>query len=58
MSDDGEDEDSEMEGSTPAWSCAVVVFVLANMFWWFVFAKPFLAMFEKLVAGIDRISPP
>jgi hypothetical protein len=59
------DEKGNGEHGTPPWSCLMIVFILANMFWWFMFAGPFLVLLTRatellvrLCAGIDRISPP
>ena len=51
-------EDKPTKDPTRPWAEVMLILILSQMFWWFLFAAPMLKLFERLCAGIDRISPP
>jgi hypothetical protein len=57
VSDDDE-KDKPTKDSTRPWAEVMLIIILIQIFWWFMFATPFMKLLERLCAGIDRISPP
>ena len=41
---------------TPTWSALVIIAILSQMFWWYAFASPFLELFKRLIAAIEKLA--
>ena len=44
------------DSQTPTWSALVIIAILSQMFWWYAFASPFLELFKRLIAAIEKLA--
>jgi hypothetical protein len=52
-----DEEKAPVEDPGRSWAEIIIILILTQMFWWFMFANPMLKLLERLCAGIDRICP-
>jgi hypothetical protein len=50
------EKQTPLDSQTPTWSALVIVAILSQMFWWYVFASPFLGLFTRLVTALEKIA--
>lgn len=49
-------DEPQKSSETPPWSCLMILFILANFWWWFMFGSPFLVLFNRLIEAIEKIA--
>jgi hypothetical protein len=49
-------EQAPTDNQTPTWSALVIIAIISQVFWWCAFASPFLELFKRLIAAIEKLA--